>query len=92
MPEEVSSDPVKHRLLVARQLSLMKNLRAEIESTAKWLRQNPVTADESEEDKKRRIGNERLIDSKRSALKQANDRYDKLSAERNVRPTSFAQQ
>jgi hypothetical protein len=76
-------DFLKHRILVARQLSLMKSFRAEIESTSRWLRQNPATADESEEDKKRRIANERLIDSKRSALKQANDRYDKLSAERN---------
>jgi len=76
-------DFLKHRLLVARQLSLMKSFRAEIESTSQWLRQNPATVDESEEDKKQRIQNERLIDSKRSALKQANDRYDKLSAERN---------
>ena len=76
-------DFLKHRLLINRQLALMKSLRAEIESTSQWLRQHPVTAEESEEDKKRRIGNERLIDSKRSALKQANDRYDKLSAERN---------
>ena len=83
-------DFLKHRLLVARQLSLMKSLRAEIESTSRWLRQNPATADESEEDKKRRIANERLIDSKRSALKQANDRYDKLSAERNRISQSLA--
>jgi len=83
-------DFLKHRRLLARQLSLMKSLRAEIESTSQWLRQNPATADESEEDKKRRIANERLIDSKRSALKQANDRYDKLSAERNRISQSLA--
>ena len=83
-------DFLKHRLLIARQLSLMKSLRAEIKSTSKWLRQHPVTAEESEEDKKRRIANERLVDSKRSALKQANDRYDKLSAERNRISQSLA--
>ena len=83
-------DFLKHRLLLARQLSLMKSLRAEIKSTSRWLRQNPATADESEEEKKRRIANERLIDSKRSALKQANDRYDKLSAERNRLSQSLA--
>ncbi|MCP4593986.1 MAG: hypothetical protein GY842_24910 [bacterium] len=83
-------DFLKHRLLIARQLSLMKTLRAEIESTSRWLRQYPPTADEPEEEKKRRIGNERLIDSRRSALKQANDRYDKLSAERNRISQSLA--
>lgn len=82
-------DYLKHRILISRQLKIMKRLELEIDEVAQWIAKNPFNKDELDLDpdlrselNKARIDKHRQLDGLHHAMKSTNDRYDKLVAER----------
>lgn len=75
-------DFLKHRILINRQLIRMKELQAQIEELNAWLHQCPPRDDDTKEIKGQRIERYRLLDGAHASLHKANERYDKLVAER----------
>ncbi|HDY87548.1 MAG TPA: hypothetical protein ENH82_05445 [bacterium] len=78
-------DYLKHRILINRQLKLMKDLQFQVSEVVQWISSHPFDAQELEmEDHKRkelnreRVEQARRLDDLRNAMKAANDRYDKL--------------
>jgi len=78
-------DYLKHRILINRQLKLMKDLQFQIEEVVQWISSHPFDSEELEmENEKRaeinreRVEQARRLDYLRNAMKSANDRYDKL--------------
>lgn len=75
-------DFLKHRLLLSRCLKEQKEVRAEIEEAAQWLRDNPPKETDSPEAKKIRLQSVQQLDFKRTTLSKLDERYDKLVAAR----------
>jgi len=82
-------DYLKHRILISKQLKLMKSLELEIDQISEWITAHPFTMEELDLDKeiraelsKARIEKHRVLDSLHHSMKATNDRYDKLVAER----------
>lgn len=75
-------DFLKHRILINRQLLLMKSIQKDIISVSGWITNHPVKEGETPEQKQERTTNIVLLGQKNDALKNANDRYDKLVGER----------
>ncbi len=78
-------DYLKHRILINRQLKLMKDLQFQVSEVVQWISSHTFDAQELEmEDQKRkelnreRVEQARRLDDLRGAMKSANDRYDKL--------------
>jgi len=78
-------DYLKHRILINRQLKLMKDLQLEITEVVQWISSHPFDAQElgMEVDKKKELSRERIdqirrLDDLRKAMQSANDRYEKL--------------
>ncbi len=72
---------LKHRILINRQLILTKVLQQEISEITAWISSNPVIENETPEKKKIRVETIMKLESQYSALRQANERYDKLVKE-----------
>lgn len=75
-------DFLKHRILINRQLILMKSFQEEIIKLTEWSTNNPIQEEESKDIKQFRIQQYRLLDQKRSDFSKTSERYDKLVAER----------
>jgi len=75
-------DFLKHRILINRQLILMKSFQEEVIELTGWSANNPIEEDESKEAKQFRIQQYRLLDQKRTDFAKTSERYDKLVAER----------
>lgn len=75
-------DFLKHRILINRQLVLMKSFQEEIVELTGWSASNPIKEDEDKDVKQFRIQQYRLLDQKRSDFSKTSERYDKLVAER----------
>lgn len=78
-------DYLKHRILINRQLKLMKSLEFQISEVVHWITSHPFGAKELEMEKDKQkefnraiIEQGRRLDDLRIAMKSANDRYDKL--------------
>ncbi len=72
---------LKHRILINRQLILTKTLQKEIDELVLWLSENPISEDDSMDQKKKKIDAINRLDSKHNKLEQANERYGKLVKE-----------
>lgn len=75
-------DLLKHRILINRQLILMKSFQEEITELTGWSANNPIKEDEDKDVKQLRIQQYRLLDQKRSDFSKVSERYDKLVAGR----------
>jgi len=75
-------DFLKHRILVDRQLYLMKSLQEELTGFMKWVAENPIVEDESKDKKTQRIEKFKKISETRQDLNKTSERYDKLVSER----------
>jgi len=75
-------DLLKHRILINRQLILMKSYQEEISELTMWAANNPIKDDEDKDVKQMRIQQYRLLDQKRSDFSKVSERYDKLTAGR----------
>ena len=75
-------DLLKHRILINRQLILMKSYQEEISELTMWAGNNPIKDDEDKDVKQMRIQQYRLLDQKRSDFSKVSERYDKLTAGR----------
>ena len=75
-------DFLKHRILINRQLILMKSFQEEITELTGWTANNPIKEDEDKDTKQLRIQQYRLLDQKRSDFSKVSERYDKLVAGR----------
>lgn len=75
-------DFLKHRILINRQLERMRILQEEIEALNLILQKNPPKEGESKEEVQARVQNYRSLEGRHAALNKANERYDKLVAER----------
>lgn len=83
-------DYLKHRILIDRQLDIMKHTKEKVDEVAKWIEQNPYNPDSLEEmdpEERREYNNERankhkLLDVFLRESRNASDRYDKLVSER----------
>jgi len=75
-------DFLKHRILVDRQLILIREIQRQITEKQDWLMGHPISDDEDQDMKKSRIRCEQQIKDKHSHLKVVNDRYDALVKER----------
>lgn len=75
-------DFLRHRILLDRQMIRMKFWTEEIHRLQTWLSAHPLKGDEDPELKKDRIQYMRDMDSAQGSLRDANDRYDSLVAER----------
>lgn len=75
-------DFLKHRILINRQLVLMKSLKEEIDASTTWVASHPMKEGENKDDVQTRVQEYRKLDTKRGDLGKANERYDKLVAER----------
>ena len=78
-------DFLRHRILINRQLRLMKDLQLEVSEVVQWISSNPFDSQELEMEKdqraelnRERVEQARRLDDLRGAMKAANDRYDKL--------------
>lgn len=71
-------DLLKHRILINRQLILMKSFQEEITELTGWSANNPIKDDEDKDVKQARILQYRLLDQKRSDFTKVSERYDKL--------------
>lgn len=78
-------DYLKHRILINRQLKLMKDLQLEITEVVQWISSHPfdaeepdMTVEQKKEASRARVDQIRRLDDLRSAMKSANERYDKL--------------
>lgn len=69
---------LKHRILINRQLILMKSFQEEITELTGWSANNPIKEDEDKDVKQLRIQQYRLLDQKRSDFAKVSERYDKL--------------
>lgn len=69
---------LKHRILINRQLILMKSFQEEITELTGWSANNPIKDDEDKDVKQMRIQQYRLLDQKRSDFSKVSERYDKL--------------
>jgi hypothetical protein len=69
---------LKHRILINRQLILMKSFQEEITELTGWVAKNPIKDDEDKDVKQMRIQQYRLLDQKRSDFAKVSERYDKL--------------
>jgi len=76
-------DLIKHRILINRQLTLMKIMQDELTSLAEWIAKNPSDEDESKTIKQERISKFRDLEGARNGLNKASERYDRLVGERN---------
>jgi len=83
-------DFLKHRILVDRQLILVKSLQQQIADSQEWFRQNPKKEDEDKDFIKYRIMQQRQLEDRYRYLKSANDRYDALVKERQKTYSSLA--
>lgn len=83
-------DFLKHRILVDRQLILIKLLQQHIADLQQWFIQNPKRDDEDKETVKFRIMQQRQLEDKYRHLKSVNDRYDALVKERQKIYSSLA--
>ncbi len=75
-------DFLKHRILIDRQMTAMKRLQVEIECLNQWILTNKPEDGEDKEAKTERVLKNNLLKTKYKELKESNDRYDKLVAER----------
>jgi len=75
-------DFLKHRILINRQLTMMKDMQEEITALTKWLAQNPLEDDCSLEDKREKGEKTVRVNLLRPELHKVNERYDKLVNER----------
>lgn len=75
-------DFLKHRILINRQLTMMKSIQEELTSLTEWVAKNPPNDDESKVIKQERISKFRDLEQSRTGLNRASERYDKLVAER----------
>lgn len=75
-------DLLKHRILINRQLILMKSYQEEISELTMWAGNNPIKDDEDKDVKQMRIQQYRLLDQKRSDFSKVSERYDKLTSGR----------
>jgi len=75
-------DFLKHRILIERQFVLMQHLQTDIEILNVWILNNKQEPDETKEKKTERISANNLLKIKYKELKESNERYDKLAAER----------
>lgn len=69
---------LKHRILINRQLILMKSFQEEITELTGWVANNPIKDDEDKDVKQMRIQQYRSLDQKRSDFAKVSERYDKL--------------
>jgi hypothetical protein len=83
-------DFLKHRILINRQLTIIKTLEQEVSIISAYMIQHPHRDDDTKEQKTNRIEQHRLLETKRSDLHRANERYDKLIAERQKIYTSLS--
>ncbi len=75
-------DFLKHRILINRQLIMMKSIQEELMSITAWIAKNPVNDDESKMIKQERISKFRDLEQSRTGLNRASERYDRLVGER----------
>lgn len=75
-------DFLKHRILIDRQLFLLKSIKEEISELQTWMALNPKEEGEDKEKIKSRILQQRSLDDKHRYLKGVHDRYDNLAKER----------
>lgn len=75
-------DFLKQRILVNRQLMLIKKVRIEVAEIDQWINENQPEDDELEDTKKQRLAHISLSASKQKIIQNAEDRYDKLVVER----------
>jgi len=75
-------DFLKHRILINRQLTLMKSMQEEVTALVKWLAENRDDDDFTQEYKKERGEKSIRAGDLRKALHKVNERYDKLVGER----------
>ena len=75
-------DFLKHRILINRQLILMKSVQKEIHELRNWLENNPNKENETKEDKLLRVEKIRSLSDNNASINRINERYDKLVAER----------
>lgn len=78
-------DYLKHRILINRQLKLMKDLQYQIAEVVQWIsshsfdsKELEIEPDKQKELNRARVYQIRRLDDLRNAMKSANDRYDKL--------------
>jgi len=83
-------DFLKHRILVDRQLILVRSLQQQIADLQEWFVQNPKQADEDKDVVKFRIMQQRQLEDRYRYLKSVNDRYDALVKERQKIYSSLA--
>lgn len=75
-------DFLKHRILINRQLTMMKSMQEEITESTKWLTQNRLEDLFDPEDKQERGDKVIRVSILRKELHKVNERYDKLVNER----------
>jgi len=75
-------DFLKHRILIGREMKLMKDLQDEVDEVAKWISMHPIDDDSTPEE--RREHSEQYVKwgNLINALKDAKKRYDNLAQER----------
>lgn len=83
-------DFLKHRLLVDRQLVLLRAIQRQINDLAIWFIANPKVEDEHKDTVRFRILQQRQLDDKHKYLKGVHDRYDALVKERQKIYSSLA--
>lgn len=78
-------DFLRHRILINRQLRLMKDLQLEVSEVVQWIsshsfdsKELEIEPDKQKELNRARVDQIRRLDDLRNAMKSANDRYDKL--------------
>jgi len=75
-------DFLKHRILVDRQLILVRTLQREITDLQLWFIEHPNKENEDKDMARFRIMQQRQLDDKHKCLRDINDRYDSLVKER----------
>lgn len=75
-------DFLKHRILINRQLTLMRSVQKEIQDLRSWLEKSPNKENEPKEDKLLRVEKIRSLSDHTGLINKINERYDKLVAER----------
>ncbi len=82
-------DFLKHRILISRQLILVKSLQREIVDLSSWFIMHPKKDDEDKDTSRARMVQQRHVDDRYKQLKTINDRYDALMKEHQKMFTSL---
>lgn len=75
-------DFLKHRILINRQLTLIKSLENDIKDISLWLDNHPFDSLDSKEEKQSFMQKQKMLSDLRKEMDSASNRYDKLVKER----------